>query len=120
MKFSATFSKPYRVVAKNVTSLNFVSSPSQMLLVADRYGDIHAYDIVHNQISDKPRLLIGHLSLTVAMVSLCEYAAGGLTNGQATSLDGKFLISCDRDSKIRVSHMPNTFKISSYCLGHTR
>jgi WD40 repeat protein len=32
---------------------------------------------------------------------------------------GKYVITCDRDEKIRVSHFPNSYNISNFCLGHT-
>ena len=32
---------------------------------------------------------------------------------------GKFVITCDRDEKIRVSKFPNAYNIHCYCLGHT-
>jgi len=31
---------------------------------------------------------------------------------------GKFIITCDRDEKIRVSHYPNSYNIHNFCLGH--
>ena len=32
---------------------------------------------------------------------------------------GKFIITCDRDEKIRVSHFPNAYNIHNFCLGHS-
>ena len=32
---------------------------------------------------------------------------------------GKFIITCDRDEKIRISHYPNAYNIHNFCLGHT-
>ena len=32
---------------------------------------------------------------------------------------GEYIISCDRDEKIRVSRNPNAYTINNFCLGHT-
>ena len=32
---------------------------------------------------------------------------------------GNYVITCDRDEKIRVSHYPNCYNIHNFCLGHT-
>ncbi len=35
------------------------------------------------------------------------------------SFDGKYVITADRDEKIRISHYPNCYEIHQFCLGHT-
>ncbi|XP_023022370.2 tRNA (guanine-N(7)-)-methyltransferase non-catalytic subunit wuho [Leptinotarsa decemlineata] len=75
---------------------------SNDILVADKTGDVYLYKISNED--DGPILLLGHLSVILDMqISEC----------------GKYLITCDRDEKIRVSHFPNCYNIASYCLGHT-
>lgn len=46
---------------------------------------------------------MGHLSMLLDLI---------LTN------DEKFLITCDRDEKIRISNYPNSYNIDSYLLTH--
>lgn len=50
-------------------------------------------------------MLLGHLSL--------------VTDVELSPLND-FIISADRDEKVRVSHFPHTFIIQSYCLGHSQ
>ena len=33
-------------------------------------------------------------------------------------MDQKYVITADRDEKIRISHFPNAYNIKAYCLGH--
>ncbi|GAB1604974.1 tRNA (guanine-N(7)-)-methyltransferase non-catalytic subunit wdr4-like [Argonauta hians] len=47
---------------------------------------------------------MGHLSMLLDMTLACN---------------DKYLITCDRDEKIRLSLYPNAYNIHSYCLGHT-
>ncbi|XP_044270851.1 tRNA (guanine-N(7)-)-methyltransferase non-catalytic subunit wuho [Tribolium madens] len=71
------------------------------ILVADRTGDVFLYKF--NDEKTEPTLLLGHLSMILDMkLSEC----------------GKYIVTCDRDEKIRVSHFPNTYNIVSFCLGH--
>lgn len=37
---------------------------------------------------------------------------------QIITKDQKFLITADRDEKIRISHFPNAYNIETFCLGH--
>lgn len=34
------------------------------------------------------------------------------------SEDGKYVITCDRDEKIKVSNYPDTYNVRAFCLGH--
>lgn len=70
------------------------------ILVADKSGDVLIYDLNKEDTGTK---LLGHLSLLLDILQ---------TN------DGKFIITSDRDEKIKVSSYPNTYSIQTYCLGH--
>ncbi|KAI4471405.1 wd40 repeat protein 4 [Holotrichia oblita] len=72
------------------------------ILVADKTGDAYMCKTFEND-KDNVCLLLGHLSMLLDIL---------LT-------DDKFIITCDRDEKIRVSCYPNCYNIMSYCLGHT-
>ncbi|XP_044735962.1 tRNA (guanine-N(7)-)-methyltransferase non-catalytic subunit wuho [Chrysoperla carnea] len=81
-------------------------SPSQLcfvntieIILADKTGDVYVY----KRNEPKPILLLGHLSMILDVkLSLC----------------GKYVLTGDRDEKIRVSCFPNAYNIKSYCLGH--
>lgn len=77
-------------------------SPANDVLVADRTGDVYLYKIADE--SSQPQLLLGHLSVILDML---------VTNC------GKYVITCDRDEKIRISLYPNSYNIATFCLGHT-
>jgi len=55
-----------------------------------------------------------------------ETTAGNILLGHVSlltdlniSFDGRFLATCDRDEKIRISHFPNAYNIRTFLLGHT-
>jgi tRNA (guanine-N(7)-)-methyltransferase subunit TRM82 len=68
--------------------------------------------------TDTGRLIAGHVSMLFDIVSNTLHMVHNKL-AQVLSSDEKYLISCDRDEKIRVSHFPNAFDIEAYCLGHT-
>lgn len=74
---------------------------NKQIIIADKTGEVLIYNI-HDENSKGVKLL-GHLSLLLDV----------LITG-----DNKYIITCDRDEKIRVSSYPNTYNIQSYCLGH--
>lgn len=66
---------------------------------ADKSGDVFKFDL--NESGDG-NCILGHLSMLLDI-----------------KLSNKFVLTCDRDEKIRVSHYPNAYNIHNYCLGHT-
>jgi len=78
------------------------------VLMADRNGDVLTMPIAidEGQSTDpiKPHLLLGHIAMLLD-VTLCP--------------SEQFIITCDRDDKIRVSHYPNAYNVHGYCLGHS-
>jgi len=73
---------------------------SKGLLVADKSGDVYLFNTEGEK---EGQLLLGHLSMLLDL---------------RISLDSKFVITADRDEKIRVSSFPNSYNIHNYCLGH--
>lgn len=95
-------------VVANILTLRTVSSlcfsPEDDLVVADKTGDVYVYKASCMNAEATPALLLGHLSMIL-----------DITLGDC----GKYVITSDRDEKIRVSRYPNGYNIVSYCLGHT-
>lgn len=73
-----------------------------LLVVADRGGEVYAFDYPCLQ---HKRRLFGHTSSIITAMSI--------------TADNKYIITSDRDEKIRVSNFPQTECIASFCLGHT-
>ncbi|GLV45559.1 wuho [Carabus blaptoides fortunei] len=86
-------------VARTVSKIRF--TPSNNIIIADKTGDVYFFDLKSENCEAEQ--ILGHLSMLLdALVTDCE----------------KFIITCDRDEKIRVSHFPGAYNIVSYCLGH--
>ncbi|KAJ1661154.1 WD repeat-containing protein 4 [Dispira simplex] len=85
---------------------------SRAFLVADKFGDVYRYQLdhclslpngpVHNEFQDD-QLLLGHVSM---LLDMC------------VTPDMRYIVTADRDEKIRVSSYPNGYTIQSYCLAH--
>lgn len=86
----------------NRVASQIIFTPSNVgIVIADRTGDVYYYEL--DKDVEKPVLLLGHLSVVIdVQISEC----------------GNYIITCDRDEKIRVSCFPNAYNIVSYCLGH--
>lgn len=77
------------------------SKDSKVLLVADKSGDCYKYDCINFE--EEPQLLLGHLSIVYDVL---------------WTPNSKYIITCDRDDKIRITNYPETHDIHGYCLGH--
>ncbi|XP_033966404.1 tRNA (guanine-N(7)-)-methyltransferase non-catalytic subunit wdr4 [Pseudochaenichthys georgianus] len=89
-----------RWVVRRCTSLMFNQAEDQ-LLATDKSGDVYSFSVGEPQ--REGELKMGHLSMLLAM---------------SMSPDDKFIITADRDEKIRVSHLRSPYNIQSFCLGH--
>ncbi|KAM9709729.1 LOW QUALITY PROTEIN: tRNA (guanine-N(7)-)-methyltransferase non-catalytic subunit wdr4 [Menidia menidia] len=89
-----------RWVARRCTALAF-SRAEDELLAADKSGDVYSFSVVEAQ--REGQLRMGHLSMLLAL---------------ALSPDDRYIITADRDEKIRVSRHRSPHCIQSFCLGH--
>ncbi|NWQ77781.1 WDR4 methyltransferase, partial [Columbina picui] len=89
-----------RSVNRRCTSL-IITAADDKILVADKSGDLYSYSITEPQADGK--LELGHLSLLLDV---------------ALSPDDRYILTADRDEKIRVSLAKAPYCIVSYCLGH--
>ncbi|XP_068771136.1 tRNA (guanine-N(7)-)-methyltransferase non-catalytic subunit WDR4 isoform X2 [Struthio camelus] len=78
-----------------------ITAAEDKILVADKSGDVYSYSITEPQTEGK--LELGHLSLLLDV---------------ALSPDDRYILTADRDEKIRVSLAKAPHNIISYCLGH--
>ncbi|NXI42533.1 WDR4 methyltransferase, partial [Galbula dea] len=89
-----------RSVSRRCTSL-VITAAEDKILVADKSGDVYSYSVTEPQADGK--LELGHLSLLLDV---------------ALSPDDRYILTADRDEKIRVSLAKAPHSIVSYCLGH--
>ncbi|XP_059481665.1 tRNA (guanine-N(7)-)-methyltransferase non-catalytic subunit wdr4 [Neocloeon triangulifer] len=90
-----------RATGRAASRIRFTNSASS-ILVADKAGDVYLFSVAE-PLKEKEWLL-GHITMLLDVL---------------VSDDEKFVITCDRDDKIRVALYPNCYNIHSYCLGHT-
>ncbi|KAI8817955.1 WD40-repeat-containing domain protein [Fimicolochytrium jonesii] len=89
-----------RVTIKRANCVAFNGDGSK-LLIGDKFGDVYSFQ--SNDSADKEALILGHVSMLTDM---------------ALSHDGQYLLTADRDEKVRVSRYPLAFDILQFCLGH--
>lgn len=89
-----------RLFSRTTSSIKF-SSCGKILIVADKTGDVFEYSCEDHKAPGKFRF--GHISQILDL---------------KVSQDTKFIITSDRDEKIRISNYPATHEIEAFCLGH--
>ena len=78
---------------------------TEVVLVGDKTGDVHALPLPHVDAVAAPALLLGHTASVITAL--------------VPSTDGTLLVSADRDEKVRVSPFPSAHCVTAYCLGLT-
>ncbi|NXP16442.1 WDR4 methyltransferase, partial [Scytalopus superciliaris] len=89
-----------RFVNRRCTAL-VITAAEDKIFVADKSGDVYSYSITEPQADGK--LELGHVSLLLDV---------------ALSPDDRYILTADRDEKIRVSLTKAPYSIVSYCMGH--
>ncbi|XP_059542527.1 tRNA (guanine-N(7)-)-methyltransferase non-catalytic subunit WDR4 isoform X3 [Myotis daubentonii] len=90
-----------RTVVRRCTALTFTAS-EEKVLVADKSGDVYSFSVLEP--NECGKLELGHLSMLLDV---------------AVSPDDRYVLTADRDEKIRVSWALAPHHIESFCLGHT-
>ncbi|KAL4038681.1 hypothetical protein IC575_002304 [Cucumis melo] len=106
----------YNVVSEKRVSAAAISSNGLHVCFADKFGVIWVVDLDGGVDGNQP------LVSKKAMSLLSHYCS--IITSLKFSLDGRFLVSADRDFKIRVTTFPTkpvneAHEIQSFCLGHT-
>ena len=93
-------------VIKRASALDLTND---FLLIADKSGDVYQTDLstTNNVTLTGENCLMGHLSMLLDIAFI------------RTNDEQEYILTADRDEKIRLSHYPNAYNIEGYCLGHT-
>nr|XP_019562524.2 tRNA (guanine-N(7)-)-methyltransferase non-catalytic subunit wuho-like [Aedes albopictus] len=91
-----------RMVSRTSSCMKFVTG-GKFLVVCDKGGDCYRYDCEGDDCKKPGRWLLGHMSQVLDVL---------------VSADERFIITSDRDEKIRVTNHPDCHTIETFCLGH--
>lgn len=84
-----------KTLAKHATNIVFTPK-TNIVIVGDKKGDVYAFE-------EQPIRILGHSSM---ILDIC------------LSSNEKYIVTCDSDEKVRVSHYPNGKNILYYMMGH--
>ena len=86
-------------------------SNDSVIVAGDKVGDVWVFPLP--DVASKKRHVLTHTASIITAVT----GGGGGGGGKRSH---KYLVSADRDEKLRVSSWPRCYNVESYCLGHTR
>lgn len=84
------------------------------LIYSDKFGNVFAHtfvmeeDVVRPE-PKEPSMPLGHYSVVTDMLMI-----------QKMGSDARFVVTSDKDEKIRVSRWPHSYDVICYCMGHTQ
>jgi len=84
-----------KTLAKHATNIIYTPK-TNVIIVGDKKGDVYKFD-------QSPVRVLGHSSM---ILNICF------------TKDEKYIVTCDSDEKVRVSHYPNGKNILYYMMGH--
>lgn len=84
------------------------STKSTLLISGDVAGDSYAYNLLEKG----QRLLLGHTASMLTDIAIVDRDVVECSRR-------RFLLSADRDEKIRISHFPDSYILEGFLLGHT-
>lgn len=129
-----------KIPTSNTTSLSSsdtttttTAPPLTVLITGDLAGDAFAYSLTQasTEITAKEaanenrlphrRLLLGHTASMLTSVALISTSSSSSdsSNSDRDAGSKQFILTADRDEKIRVTAFPSTFEIHGFLFGHT-
>ncbi|KAJ2503907.1 tRNA (guanine-N(7)-)-methyltransferase non-catalytic subunit trm82 [Coemansia sp. RSA 2049] len=103
-----------RTTTEKRTNAICFDASGDYLVTGDKFGDSYRISVRGSQgdggaNQSKHELLLGHVSI------ICDVKFTVETPAEAQ----QYILTCDRDEKIRVSKYPNAYNIQAFCLGHS-
>lgn len=113
-----------RELVRGSSAMRFTPN-SKSILLADKTGDCYTFDCDGDVVA-KGEWILGHFSMILDIllttdskyVIECHWNGKQRKNNFWKSNFCRFIVTSDRDEKIRITHYPRTEIIETYCLGH--